>query len=49
MLLGGAVGLVDLFLPGSHIEGMPAWVQPATAAVLLAVGGGLFHLGGRWR
>ena len=49
LLLCGTVGLVDRLLPGGHQADWPEWVQPAAAVLLLAVGGGLFTLGGRWR
>lgn len=48
-LLCGAVGLVDRLLPGGRQPEWPAWLQPTAAALLLAVGGALFWLGGRWR
>jgi hypothetical protein len=49
LLLAGAVGTVDLLLPGGRQQEWPVWVQPAAAALLLVVGGGLFLVGGRWR
>ena len=48
LLLCGAVGLVDLVLPGGRQPDWPVWIQPAAAATLLLVGGGLFLLGRRW-
>jgi hypothetical protein len=48
-LLTGAVGLVDKLLPGGAQPEWPAWLQPAVAALLGAVGGALFYVGGRWR
>jgi hypothetical protein len=48
LLLCGAVGLADLVLPGGRQADWPAWIQPAAAAILLAIGGGLFFVGRRW-
>jgi hypothetical protein len=51
LLLCGTVGLVDRLLPGGRAaeESLPPWLVPTAAAILIAIGGGLFHLGGRWR
>jgi len=48
LLLAGAVGLVDLVLPGGRQADWPVWIQPTAAVILLTIGGGLFLLGRRW-